>query len=283
MDFRLICDQARKIGANLYDLAVYENGRIQSCRFQECSNCNDSYSVAKAYMVTAMGFLHDDGLIDEKQTLSHYMGDLIPRDADPAWRVATVENALTHTLGFGEGFLDIDTEDASEYPTDDYLDMVFHHPLAYRPGTGRKYTDAAYYLLSRLFSCVAKENVDTFLRRRLFEPMKVREVAWSCCPQGYPLGGTGLYISAHDMVKLPALYLERGVWNGRRILSEKWIDKVIEKGYEFSVKTERGLVWKKGMCCQMVMFSRENGFAVAWHGHDGRQDRIQALIECFDI
>ena len=271
-----------KMGINMYDLAFYQNGRIQYHRFQPSNNCNDCYSVAKVFMVTAVGLLYDDGLIDEKKCLKCYMADLMPQDVDPAWQIATVEDAMTHKLGFGEGFLDIDTEDPNDFPSMDFLELVFHHPLAYLPGTHRQYSDAAFYLISRLISHVAGEHTDAFLNRRVFLPMKVREVAWSCCPMGYPIGATGLYLSAYDMVKLPALYLEGGVWNNQRILSEKWVEKVIGNEYELTVRTRDGLIGKGGMYGQMILFSREKGFAAAWHAYCTENEKIQTLIDYFD-
>ena len=94
-------------------------------------------------------------------------------------------------------------------------------------GGGLAGSDAAYYLVSRLVSHLAGERTSDYLNRKLFQPLKVREVAWSCCPHNYPIGATGLYLSAYDMVKLPALYLEGGMWDGKRVLSQAWINKVI--------------------------------------------------------
>ena len=110
---------------------------------------------------------------------------------------------------------------------------MLSHPLAYLPGTLYYYTDAAYYLLSRLVSLIAGENVDSLLLHRIHRAMRFRELAWSRCPHEYPIGATGLYISAEDMVKLGALYLNGGVYEGKRLLSEEWVRKVIASEYEF--------------------------------------------------
>lgn len=282
MDFKAICQHIAEMGINLYDLAVYKDGQIVEHRFQPGSICNNGYSVTKAFIVTAIGMLHDDGLIDVKRSLYTYMADLMPADIDPAWKLVTVEHAMTHSIGFDEGFLDIDTEDASQFPTTDFLDIVFHHPLKHLPGQHRQYSDAAYYLLSRLVSSVSGQRADTLLNHRLMTPMKFREAAWSRCPQDYPIGATGLYLSSGDMVKLPALYLEGGVWNGQRIISEEWVNKVIANEYEFTSKSPSGLIGKGGMYGQMVMFSREKKFAVAWHGFNTDGEKVQALVNYFD-
>jgi len=281
MTFEAMIPEIEKEGINLYGMAFYRNGEITEHRFQPASNCHNCYSVAKAFTMTAVGMLHDDGLIDVKKPLAHYMSSLMPADADPAWQIITVEDALKHTIGYGEGFLDIDVENVKDYPTRDYLDMVFHHKLTHLPGQKYQYSDAAYYLVSRLVSAVSGEKLDVFLNRRLFQPMDFQEVAWSHCPMDYPMGATGLYISATDMVKLGALYLEGGVWQGKRLLSETWIRKAIGNEYELRNKTAAGLIGKGGMYGQQLLFNREKNFAIAWHTH-AHSEQIKRLIDFID-
>ena len=282
MTFEALISAIEKMGINLYNMAFYRDGQITEHRFQPCSNCHNCYSIAKAFTMTAIGMLHDDGLIDVKKPIAHYMSSLIPADADPAWKLITVEHALKHTIGYGEGFLDIDVEDVNAYPTDDYLDMVFRHKLTYLPGQQYQYSDAAYYLVSRLISAVSGEKADVFLNRRLFQPMHFREMAWSHCPQDYPMGATGLYISSYDMVKLGALYLQNGVWEGKRLLSEEWVRKAIGNEYELRNKSASGLIGKGGMYGQQLLFNREKNFAIAWQTH-APSEQIKKLIDFVDL
>lgn len=281
MDFQNIVDSVGALGLNLYDFAIYTSEGVFAHRFRPGSNCNNSYSVAKAYVMTAVGMLWDEGKIQLTDPLRRYFSDDFPPDRDPGWMVATVEHAMTHRLGFDEDFLTIDVDDLNSYPTDDYLSIVLSHPLAYVPGMRRCYGDAAYYLLSRLVSKVTGKGVDSLLNERLFRPMGIREVAWSRCPKGYPIGATGLYISSVDMLKLGAMYLEGGVYDGRRYVSQEWVDRVIASEYEFYTMTPNGLIGKGGMYGQALMFSRENHFAVAWHGYvDGQGG--EKLIDYLD-
>lgn len=282
MPYSSMIADIEKSGINLYGLAIYKNDQIFEHRFQPCSNCNNCYSVAKVFTMTAVGMLQDEGLVDVKKPLRFYMGDLIPRDADPAWHLTTVENVLTHKLGLGKGFLDIDVEDVDAYPTDDYLDMVFHRPIVCLPGTRFQYSDAAFYLLSRLVSCVSGEKLDEFLNKRLFQPLDFREAAWSRCPRNYPMGATGLYISASDCVKLAAVYMQNGLWKGKRILSEEWVRRALGNEYELHVRLPSGLIGKGGMYGQMMILSREKQYAVAWHAHEPRGASVRPLVEYFD-
>ena len=69
------------------------------------------------------------------------------------------------------------------------------------------------------------------------------------------------------MLKLGILYLNKGIWRGTRILSEEWIDTVLERGYELSPKGD-GWYGKGGMRGQMLAIHPTLGRAVAWHAFD---------------
>lgn len=281
MDFEKVVSGLKLLGMNLFDFALYDESGIHSHQFQPCNRCNNSYSVAKVFVMTAVGLLWDDGMLNVSDPLYKLFQTDFPKDADPGWKLTTVEHALTHRLGFDKGFLDIDAEDSAEYPTEDYLQIVLSHPLHYLPGTYRQYSDAAFYLLSRVVSRVAGVNMDSLLFRRLFRPMHFSEVAWSRCPHEYPIGATGLYVSARDMVKLGALYLNNGVWQGKRLISSEWISKAISSEYEFQTMTPSGLIGKGGMYGQGLAFSREKRFAVAWHAFE-KGGNGKKLIEYLD-
>ncbi len=266
MNFAKLVDSLSRTDLNLYDLAVYADGGISMHSFQPCNNCNDFYSVAKAFVVTAIGLLWQDGLVKVEDRIADILP--IPAGASPDWKLATVEHALLHRLGLPEGFLDIDVEDASEYETDDYLTKLFLKPLVCRPGEEYHYSDAGYYLLSRVVSQLSGETLDTFLQRRVLNDLHLREIAWSRCPQGHPLGATGLYLSAQDAVKLGAVYLQKGQWKGKQLLSEEWVRLVVERGYEFHSLQTIGAYGKGGMYGQMLLFSPEGQFALALHAFD---------------
>ena len=98
-------------------------------------------------------------------------------------------------------------------------------------------------------SRVVGENMDALLYDAVLGPLGFREVAWSRCPHGFPIGATGLYIRADDMIKLGWLYLNRG-----------------------------GLIGKDGMYGQGLYFSERGRFAVACHAFE-KSARISALME----
>lgn len=229
-------------------------------------NCN-CYSVAKAYTVTAIGLLYDQGLVTPKTLLVDILGKYFPKDIDEKWSRVSIHDLMLHKVGFGSGLLDIDSDDASLYPTDDYLQIVLNTKLKYEPGTVHQYTDAAYYILSRVVYELSGKDLEEFLRPILMSIMKYKELAWSKCPKGFSIGATGLYIRTEDMTKLGILYLNKGLWKEERILSEEWINLVIENGYEFK-PLRNGWFGKGGMCGQFLIFNFEKERVLACHSFD---------------
>ena len=229
-----------------------------------CCNC---YSVAKAFTVTAIGMLYDKGLLTPNSLLTDILSNHIPNNIDPKWHKVTIHHLLKHKVGFGCGMLDIDCEDASLYPTIDYLQLVLKTNLKYEPGTIYQYTDAAYYLLSRVIYELTEADLRDVLRPILMDLMKFKEYSWSVCPKGYSIGATGLYLRTEDMVKLGILYLNKGMWKETRVLSEEWVNMVISNEYEFS-SLGNGWYGKGGMRGQLLMFNMEKGKAIACHSYE---------------
>ena len=229
--------------------------------------CCNGYSVAKAFTVTAIGMLYDKGLLKPDSLLTDILSNHIPNDIDPKWHRVTIHHLMKHKVGFGCGMLDIDCEDASLYPTTDYLQLVLKTNLKYEPGTTYQYTDAAYYLLSRVIYELTQTDLSDVLRPILMDLMKFKEYSWSVCPKGYSIGATGLYLRTEDMVKLGILYLNKGMWKETRVLSEEWVDMVIANEYEFS-SLGNGWYGKGGMRGQLLMFNMEKGKAIACHSYE---------------
>ena len=260
----------RERGLNTY--FVSEGDREYSIRTQTvvpanpCCNC---YSVAKLFTVTAIGMLYDRGLLTPNSRMADLLCNLLPKEMDPKWNEVTVHDLLLHRVGFGCGMLDIDSEDASKYPSTDYLNTVLSTALPYHPGSVHQYTDAAYYILSRIVAEVSGKELAELLRPVLMETMHFKEFAWSVCPKGYSMGATGLYLRTEDMVKLGILYLNGGEWKGETVISKEWVDKVFSEGYELK---PIGNNWygKGGMRGQLLILNPEKGIAVACHSYENK-------------
>jgi len=253
---------------NIYFVSTADkNYNIETEQIVPANPCCNGYSVAKAFTVTAIGILYDKKLLTPDTLLTDVLSNYIPKDIDPKWHKVTLHHLMLHKVGFGCGMLDIDCEDASLYPTPDYLQLVLKTKLKYEPGTIHQYTDAAYYLLSRVIFELTKTNLSDLLRPILMEVMRFKEYSWSVCPKGFTIGATGLYLRTEDMVKLGILYLNKGMWKGTRVISEEWVNMVISNEYEFS-SLGNGWYGKGGMRGQLLMFNLEKEKAIACHSYE---------------
>ena len=254
--------------ANMFFISEYQNGKIESVNLANTSLCQDVYSVAKTFVVTAIGLLVDRGLLSVDEILTDILMGELPETYNKVWDKTTVEMLMLHKVGLPVGFLDIDAADSTTFG-EDYLSYVLNYPVSedFDPQKAEfTYTDAVFYLLSRVVEKRAGMGTDNFLWENLFYPTGCKEAAWSHCPKGHAMGATGLYIRAQEMVKLGMIYLNGGVYEDKRILSEQWVDKAIKNGYELYPLAGGKAYGKGGYAGQMFMVVPEKGRVVAWTG-----------------
>ena len=278
-----LSDRIKEGGYNIFRLTVIEDGAPTTVRFQETNRCNDSYSVAKAFVVTAIGVCADRGLLTVDEKLTDIFPEYRSAVKDERWFGATVHNALTHRLGLPGGYLDIDALPTAQFGKD-FLKYVFETGLDCAPGEERKYTDAAFYLLGRVVEKKSGLPLDRFLWEYLLAPLDFAEAAWSTCPLGHPMGATGLYVDTADMAKLGELYLDGGEWNGERIISKEWVDTVLEREYEFHWNGAHSAYGKGGMFGQNLTVIPDAKRVVAWHGYitDGDTGELHRFTEEYE-
>lgn len=65
------------------------------------------------------------------------------------------------------------------------------------------------------------QHVDAYAAAELFGPLGIR-FHWKKTPTGHPDTEGGLYLAPGDLAKIGQLYLDDGVWNGRRLLPTGW-------------------------------------------------------------
>ena len=267
-DIDYVC-RATDAGLNVYFIAEgSKSGHIRQMTATPASPTCNCYSIAKAFVVTAIGILFDRGLLTHETKVFDVLADKFPESFDPRWKEVTLHHVMLHQIGIDRDCIDIDNETGETYPKGlDYLSLLLSSPLPYMPGEYHKYNDAGYYLLSRIVERVSGKDPAGLLRPILMKTMGFKEFAWSVCPDGYCIGATGLYLRTEDMVKLGILYLRGGEWDGERIISEEWVRIVLERGYEIKQKTNS---WygKGGMRGQMLAINPKLGRAVAWHAFD---------------
>ncbi len=179
------------------------------------------YSLSKSFASTAIGMLGDEGRLSVDDRVASIFPDDMPADASENVRAMRVRDLLTMTAGHA-------ADDMSElYGRADgnWPRGFLARPVPYAPGTHFLYNTSATYMCSAILTRITGESMFAYLAPRLFDPLGIEGASWETCPDGCSIGGTGLSVKTEDIAKFGQLYLRKGVWNGRRLISEAWIEQ----------------------------------------------------------
>jgi CubicO group peptidase (beta-lactamase class C family) len=98
--------------------------------------------------------------------------------------------------------------------------------LAAEPGTRWSYASGTTNIIARgLRHAVGGSDEDylAFPRRALFEPLGMTSAVMEPDAAGGYVGSSFMFATARDWARFGRLYLQDGVWEGRRLLPEGWV------------------------------------------------------------
>jgi CubicO group peptidase (beta-lactamase class C family) len=178
------------------------------------------YSVSKSFTSTAVGFAVQEGRLGLDDKVLSFFPDLAP--AHPARQMENmrVRDLLRMTTGHEHDSMRLLRASRDGAWTRDFLETEVEH----KPGTHFLYDSGGPYMLAAIIQRVTGGTVEAYLQPRLFGPLGIERHPWGLSPEGVDLGDGGLSLRTEDLAKFGQLYLQKGMWNGRRLLPEKWIE-----------------------------------------------------------
>ena len=177
----------------------------------------ESYSLSKSFASTAIGMLVTEG----KLSLNERIVDLFPDKCPTVISENLSKMRLRHVLSMNTGHSAcvMSTVAYAEDPVRAFL----AEEVPYEPGTHFAYNTGATCLLSCIVEKLTGMRLINYITAKLFIPLGIKNVRWLSILDGQNQGGCGIHVSCDDLVKLGQLYLNGGIWNGKRYLSEEWI------------------------------------------------------------
>lgn len=80
-------------------------------------------------------------------------------------------------------------------------------------------------LLGAIIRKVIGKPIEVFAQEALFAPLGITDVQWGRYPDQIPAAASGLQLRPRDLAKLGQLVLQRGLWDGKKIVSAEWLDE----------------------------------------------------------
>jgi CubicO group peptidase (beta-lactamase class C family) len=177
------------------------------------------YSLSKSFTSSGIGLVVAEGLLTVDDPVLKFFPDDAPAKLSKNLKAMRVR----HLLSMNTGHKEDTTRHVFRGEDDNWARAFLSLPVEYKPGTWFVYNTAATYMLSAIITQLTGEPLLDYLRPRLFDPLGIENPAWETDPRGINIGGTGLHIKTEDIARFGQMYLQKGMWQGKRILTEKWI------------------------------------------------------------
>lgn len=184
---------------------------------------HDVASVTKSVMTTLIAIAADQGKLDLDAPMLSFFPNREIANRDARKERITVQHLASMSSGLECYHNPNEPTNMAMHASPDWVQFALDLPMAYEPGTQFAYCSPGMHLLSAILQQATGMSSLEFARLNLFEPLGIRESAWSADPQGINNGGGDLYLYPRDMAKLGFLWLHGGQWDGKQIVSREWV------------------------------------------------------------
>lgn len=173
------------------------------------------YSLSKSFCSTAVGLAIAEGKLSLDDPILKFFPDDAPAEPSENLKAMRVRDLLCMATGH--------KTEPPRTPEQAWTKTFLAQPVPFKPGTHFLYNTSATYMLSAIVQKVTGQTLLDYLRPRLFAPLGIEHPTWETSPQGISTGGYGLSIRTEDIARFGQLYLQKGKWQDKQLVSEAWI------------------------------------------------------------
>jgi CubicO group peptidase (beta-lactamase class C family) len=207
----------------LHSLLVSWNGELVIERYFNGHDANDVAnikSVSKSVISALIGIAIEKGFIEG---IDQPIGDFFEASlvGEPEKQAITIGNLLSMQAG-------LETTSNRNYGawvlSGNWVEWALARDFEDKPGGRMIYSTGNSHLLSAILSSSTGMTTLEFARKFFGEPLGLQIRPWPSDPQGIYFGGNDMELTPREMLAIGELYLEGGEADGRRVLSEDWIE-----------------------------------------------------------
>jgi CubicO group peptidase (beta-lactamase class C family) len=208
------------------ELVIIRNG-CMIWKGTDIDKMHGVWSLTKSFTSTVLGLLIDD----KKATLDTLAKDYVPSLAD-----VYPDITLRHFTTMTSGYYAVGDEPHGSYkhgPSDTPFEPA-QKPLFKPPGSRYAYWDSAMNQFGNVLTHIANEPIEELFKKRIADPIGMDRTKWDWGDFGHVdgivvNGGSGnsnkhIQISAHELARFGHLFLNRGKWKNKQLISTSWVD-----------------------------------------------------------
>lgn len=188
---------------------------------------HDTRSSFKSITSLLMGIAIDKGFIkgvDEK--VYSFFPEFALTPADSLKKQMTIKNLLEMRSGFNceefDGTKDCENDMSA---TSNWVNFSLALQMKDKPGTAWSYNSSAPVIAGAIISRATHMSIMDFAKKYLFTPLGITHYHWTVDPAGNGMTAGSFYILPADMLTIGQLVLQQGVWQGKTIVSKKWLQQ----------------------------------------------------------
>jgi hypothetical protein len=192
------------------------------------STTHISWSMAKSVVATLAGIAWDAGLFQLEDPITDYL----PQFIDTGYDGVRIKDILQMSsgVGFNEDYGDFNS-DINRFGRAFALGSSFEEfakslKRVREPGTYCHYVSMDTQVIGMLIAQITGKSLTEYLIEKLWEPLGMEYPAeWLIDNTGTELALGGLNMTLRDYAKLGQLYLHKGFFLGKQLVSPEWVEK----------------------------------------------------------
>jgi CubicO group peptidase (beta-lactamase class C family) len=218
-------------------IAVHHNGALVLEEYFygfERDRPHQMRSLTKSIISLLAGVAVDRGLLRANEPVVARLGYSSIANPDPRKDQITLSDLLSNQSG-----LACDDHDRASpgnevklYAAADWPKAFVDLPAVAEPGRTGRYCSFGFITAGRIIELAAGKPLAEFAQEVLFGPLGISPTQWRwtfVLDHSQRNEFAQIYLRPRDMLKLGLLIHQRGVWQGRRVVSESWIDAAVAR------------------------------------------------------
>jgi len=221
---------------DLHSVIVIQNGAMITEKYYNDGSREtlvDVRSAGKSVTSLLLGIAYNQGRIE---SLDDPVEKYWPDAQGTAIGPVRLEDILTMRTGLDA---DADNPESLGYEdnmdaSDDTLSFALSIPRAEEAGTRYRYNSLAAFVSGIVIGQATGRNLEEFARINLFEPLDFSQWEWQEDVSGTTKGQGNLFLTAPDFAHIGEMVLNGGAYNGRQVVSRKWIEDSLKPRVDIS-------------------------------------------------